>query len=71
MPALDPPEVQMDPELLKQYEKEIEVSLTRIKTYFISMFKQQSFIICLGCQESTIARGRRRFVRSKSIKFFA
>jgi len=24
MPALDPPEVQMDPELLKQYEKEIE-----------------------------------------------
>ena len=23
MPALDPPEVQMDPELLKQYEKEI------------------------------------------------
>jgi GTP-binding nuclear protein Ran len=25
MPALDPPEVQMDPELLKQYEKEIEV----------------------------------------------
>ena len=25
MPALNPPEVQMDPELLKQYEKEIEV----------------------------------------------
>jgi len=24
MPALDPPEVQMDPEILKQYEKEIE-----------------------------------------------
>lgn len=24
MPALDPPEVQMDPELLKQYEREIE-----------------------------------------------
>lgn len=24
MPALDPPEVQMDPELLRQYEKEIE-----------------------------------------------
>jgi len=27
MPALDPPEVQMDPELLKQYEREIEVTL--------------------------------------------
>jgi GTP-binding nuclear protein Ran len=29
MPALDPPEVQMDPELLKQYEKEIEEAVTQ------------------------------------------
>ncbi len=34
MPALDPPEVQMDPELLKQYEKEIEVSSLLIFFYF-------------------------------------
>jgi GTP-binding nuclear protein Ran len=26
MPALNPPEVQMDPELVKKYEQEIEVS---------------------------------------------
>ncbi len=26
MPALDPPEVQMDPELVKKYEAEIEVN---------------------------------------------
>ncbi len=30
MPALDPPEVQMDPELLKQYEKEIEVTKEKL-----------------------------------------
>jgi len=27
MPALNPPEVQMDPELVKKYELEIEVNL--------------------------------------------
>ncbi|RNA16388.1 GTP-binding nuclear spi1 [Brachionus plicatilis] len=26
MPALDPPEVQMDPELVKKYEQEIEAA---------------------------------------------
>ena len=31
MPALDPPEVQMDPELVKKYELEIEVCVQFIE----------------------------------------
>jgi GTP-binding nuclear protein Ran len=38
MPALEPPEVQMDPELAAKYQQEIEVilnGLSKIKFFFI------------------------------------
>jgi len=33
MPALEPPEVQMDPEVVKRYEQEIEVLFIEILNY--------------------------------------
>ena len=39
MPAIAPPEVQIDPEILKQYEQEIEVIILFLVKVFIYVYK--------------------------------
>lgn len=62
MPAMEPPEVQMDPELIKKYELEIEVTflvhcflLKRTLLYLFIFFKQ-------GRQECAASGRRRRLI---------
>ena len=56
MPALNPPEVHIDPELLKKYEQEIEVIFRLI--FFCYCFRM--LILCLiikiGCQKCSNSR---------------
>lgn len=43
MPALDPPEVQMDPEMIRKYEQEILVCLNFIHFFFVIIIIIASF----------------------------